>query len=77
MKKHEQVEPSFFKWIRAVRADIAHDTQNMTAAEYVAYIHAKAVESRLERGIRDTAKITGKTKNTARTRSKSIAKAEQ
>ncbi len=49
MGKFDKVEPSFFKWIRAARAEIRRDTEGMTAEEHVAYIHAKALESRLER----------------------------
>ena len=49
MKKNEKPEPSFFKWIRAARAEIGRDTEGMTAEEHVAYIHAKANASRLQR----------------------------
>ncbi len=49
MKKHEKAEPSFFRWIRAARAEISRDTEGMTAEEHAAYIHGKARESRLER----------------------------
>ncbi len=49
MNKHDKTEPSFFKWIRAAREEIRRDTEGMTAEEHVAYIHAKADESRRER----------------------------
>ena len=72
MKKHEQAEPSFFKWIRAARAEIAYDTEGMTAEEHIAYIHAKAEESRLDRRVRGTAKAAVKPK--AKTRTKAVVK---
>ncbi len=49
IKKREKTEPSFFRWMRAARAETARDTEGMTAEEYVAYIHGKAEESRFER----------------------------
>ncbi len=49
MSKHNKTEPSFFKWIRSVRKEIYRETEGMTAEEHVAYIHARAEESRRER----------------------------
>lgn len=61
MSKHEKTEPSFFKWIRAARAEIRRDTAGMTAQEHVAYIHAKAREARLDREILASGEIKSET----------------
>jgi hypothetical protein len=48
IKKRKNAEPSFFKWIRDARTEISRDTEGMMTAEHVAYIHAKAEESRFD-----------------------------
>ena len=46
MKTDNEKEPKFFRWIRAVRAEIDHDTKDMTPDEWVAYSNARAQKAR-------------------------------
>ena len=43
--KSTDKEPSFFGWIRAVRAEIDRETEGMTPDEFCAYSRARALEA--------------------------------
>jgi len=46
MKPDNEKEPKFFRWIRAVRAEIDRDTKGMTEKEWIAYHNARAQKAR-------------------------------
>ena len=46
MKEREEKEPKFFRWIRAVRAEIDRETKGMSPEEWCAYTKARAKKAR-------------------------------
>ena len=46
MKTDNEKEPKFFRWIRAVRAEINRDIRDMTEEEWIAYSNARAQKAR-------------------------------